>query len=296
MESEQAEIQRVMAVEKSETVARKISASRGHASRVAVKLLARGALPAHIGDEPMWREDNAADTKLIEGRSVREALTAAIAPLAPDGAICGLLPNAMAALILAAHDTEHKCSVERLPSSAVSFDRTLAHVEALGLSFRTQLAGQIARRTMLSLLNHDRTRNPVALAERREYAAASPEEPAHDEPSKDDHAPEQPAASVVEPASHSETEAVRAGRQVKGYARVTVLLSWAEGTPDTPVGAVVEVLRVTDREREDVTRAESQGRPQAVVWWAGKVRMVPKSALQSASRAEAEAWMSEVKS
>lgn len=282
-EQQQAAIDRVKLVQKSGDVARRVASSRADSSKAAVRLMERGLTAAHVGDPELWRADNECRSAEVDGRIVRDALTECIEPLAEGGLIGGVIPSALSSLIFAAYDAESRCPIERLPQSKVSVVRLLAHVEALGLSIRPALAAQIARRATLVLLNHVRSRRPMVLpaetaARPGEADVVAPSASAHQE-----HAP------VDSPAS-------RAGRQVRGYARVSSSLTWAQGTTETPVGAVVEVLVPDDRERESIARDDTRGTASICIWWEGKSRIVPRSAMSPVDRTAWNSWIKESRS
>lgn len=278
--SEQQAVQRATTVEASATIARRVSAARGDAAKVVSKYLARGPLPAHAGTPEAWHEDNCAPTGRVEGRGVREALADVLEPLGQDGTISGLLPNALAPLLLASLDLEHGCPVERLPRPSVTFERCLAHVESLSVGMSGAVQARVAARLTLVLLNHGDVRRPIAV--RADALPPLPPLPP---------LPAMPAmpADDVQVVSH----AAQGGRQPRGYARIVGDLEWSAGTPQTPVGTILEVLTPNEHERGELQQMEQRSAPSIVVWWAARVRLVPKSAVVPASRAEWNEWTKE---
>lgn len=284
-EQQQAAIDRVRLVQKSGEVARRVASSRADSSKVAVRLMQRGVTPAHEGDPVVWREDNDCHSAQVQGRVVRDALSECLEPLADGGLIGGVIPSALSSLIFAAYDAESKCPVERLPQPRVSVVRLLAHVEALGLSIPPALAARVARRATLVLLNHVKSRRPV-VAPTDPEPRPSPLPEAEPDRQRVSRVEQQDAATVDSPSA-------RAGRQVRGYARVSSVITWAQGTTETPIGAVVEVLVPDERDREAVARDEVRGAPSIVIWWEGRARIVPRSAMSPVSRAAWSAWIKE---
>lgn len=282
-EQQLAAIERVKLVQKSSDVARRVAASRADASKAALRFMERGITPAHLGSEELWQADNACPSTQTSGRVARDALTECISPLAEGGLIGGVIPSALSSLLFAAYDSESRCPIERLPQPKVSVVRVLAHLDALGLSIAPPLAGQIARRATLVLLNHVQSRRPFI----------APEERAHQDPVSNAEVPSAPTPSVEPEEPVVASPATVAGRQVRGYARVAEELAWAKGTPPTPVGTVVEVLVPDDRDRESLARDESRSAPSIAIWWEGRARIVPKSAMAPVARAEWNAWIKE---
>lgn len=276
MNQEQA-IERARIVQKSSEVARKVSAARGDAAKVAMRLLVRASVAKPVEAPDMWSADNAAPTAQVQGRSVREALSECLGHVATDGLFGGLIPSALSSLILAAYDIECQCPVERLPQCKVSVERCRAHVESLGLSMPPAQAAQVARRTALVLWNHVSTRRPVMLPSEQGWA------------SDDAVVPDRAPADGDE----LKGPATLAGRQVRGYAKVVAPLAWGDGKTVTPIGAVMELLVPDDRDREALQRAEARGVPSLAVWWDGRARIVRQEAMRATSRAEWADWVKE---
>lgn len=277
MEEHQQAIERVKLVQKSAEVARRVSAGRADASKTAARLMIRGLLPAHLGDESTWAADNAAPSASAPGRGVREALADCVAPLAEGALIGGVLPSTLATLLLAAYDTELRCPLERIPQPDVSVVRVLAHVESLGLSLKPSLAAQVARRATLVLLSHVKQRRPIVLP---------PTVRPSDDPPEAEAPPSEAADAVTSPAA-------QAGRQVRGYVRVSGNIGWAAGVVETPVGTVLEALLADERERESLQRDQARSQPSVVVWWDGRARVVPKEAVTPSSRSAWVSWCKE---
>lgn len=279
------------AAQKSEKIARRISASRIASSKAMLRFYERGPLPSHAGDEEIWRADNAAPTGRAEGQGLREVVAGAIAIADLGDHLAGLLPGTLATLALNAYDEEFRCPVERLPQPAVTFARCLAHVESLGTGMNPQSTAQVARRLMLALLNHERVRRPVTVVRSQPVEPAPAHDPGPEPPSPSAAASSEPEVALSMPAVDS--PATRAGRQLRGYGKVTNALMWAAGTGETPVGTVLEVLRPNEREREDVQQSEARHQPVVVVWWEGRARLVPRASVTPATRDEWNVWLKE---
>lgn len=274
---EQDDIKRMKLVEASERAARRITASKGDLAKRLAKIYARGPLAAQLGDEADWLLDNAADTRRTQGKSLREVLTEAVAPLATDGLLGDLMPSALVSLLLSNHDPECRTPLERVPNDSLTVERMLAHVEALGTSMSPKQVGHVARRTMMVLLNHH--------AERKPSPSLKPEVPAfHDDPDP---------AAIAEPDS-ALSPAKTAGRSIRGYGRLIRDVAWVGGTRASPVGTVFEVLRLTEEEQKSSSTGQgAMRREYIVVWWDGRARMIEKNALVSATRADWMLWIKE---
>lgn len=278
---EQEGFARTRALDISAKNAKRISDTRLECAGRVRHLMSRGLLPGHIGDEQVWREDNNAGTTYVDGKSERDALAASIESLATDGLIAGLLPSALASLLLLAWDHDYECQVSRMPQPAVSLERVLAHVESLALGIDAALSARIARRATLVLLNYTSVRNPEVLRK----VVEEPQEVVQTiEPEERGDAPTHEPEPVLSPAT-------AAGRQVRGWARVVAGIYWAEGTPESPTGTIFEVLRATSKERDEIARMAAHGqRESIVVWWAGKARLMFRNVVEPAKRSEWIEW------
>lgn len=277
---EQDDMTRANRVALSADAAKKITAARGSAPARIAKLFARGPLPLQLGDSSMWQQDNCSATARVEGKGLREVFADAVDPLAEDGLIGGLLPSALASIVLSSYDADCRCTLERLPVTLLTVPRVLAHVEGCGAALSPQLAGQVARRLTMTMMNYNGQRRPLPSTQQGFADVVDDIEAKSELP-----------AEGIQPI---ESDAKRSGRSVRGYARVVKEVSWAQGTKEMPLGSIIEVLVATEREQEDLRRGAGQASPQnVVIWWDGKARMMPREFLSSSTRADWFKWAKE---
>lgn len=219
-------------------------------------------------DAELAGDENAQDH---EGESLRGAVAWELAraseymgvPLPVDA-------SSLAVAWLTAHDLTFGTDVEGLPSHAVTPGRLWGHLYQVGLAIDPQLAASAARRVMPLLLSSRRgtvgaaprprpkaevTLQPVPLPENRFQGAPAPPEPTFERP----------------PRTHE--------RRVVAYVKLRETLAF-HGVEDLPAEEVVEQVEALETESTELARSRGAGRAMLLVWWRGKPRYVPTSAVE----------------
>lgn len=237
-----------------------------------------------LHDENLWRDELGmpAATGMIKNDLVEEiGRTCERCKLPPPYRV-----DQFADLLLKRWDETYLCTLQHLPPWAVEVDRVLAHLESLGLDLPPRMAASIARRTTILLLN-TRARGGVAGYETpSEYAPAIPVELSPGAPPPvelaDRAPPARPGSSEPQPPRPPQPRFV-------GTVRIVCNLEFNDDDGKSLVlttGTVLDSLAPTDYEKKAGTRPGSEyadGLRWVVVFWEGKRRMLPSSAVQPAT-------------
>ena len=223
----------------------------------------------HEPHEELSADENA---ESHEGEPLRDAVAWELArasefldvPLPVDA-------SSLAVAWLTSHDLTFGMDVEGLPPHAVTLGRLWGHLYTIGLAIDPGLAVSAVRRVLPLVLGAQRgtvrasasrprpraavTLQPVPLPEARFQVALPEPEPAFEKPAR----------------THE--------RRVLGYVKLRETLAF-HGSEDLPAEEVVEQVEALETEATELARSRGQGRALLLVWWQGRPRYVPTSAVE----------------